>query len=188
MLITSNNNLTQKINHRLLLANKHYYGLKKQLGSHYLSLQTKCKLYKTLLRPIILYGSESRALMKTEENKLKISERKILRKIYGPISENGNWRSRYNYELYQPYEDSEIIKVIKAGRLRWLGHLYRANETDPCRKVTVTKTEGRREKGRPPIRWLDSVEQDLRLLGIQGWRNKARVKPMEKHSWGGQGL
>jgi hypothetical protein len=47
-----NNNLTQEINHRLLLAKKCYYGLKKQLGSHYLSLQTKCKLYKTLLRPI----------------------------------------------------------------------------------------------------------------------------------------
>jgi hypothetical protein len=35
---------------------------------------TKCKLYKTLLRPIILYGSESWALMKTEENKLKVFE------------------------------------------------------------------------------------------------------------------
>jgi hypothetical protein len=60
------------------------------------------------LRPIILYGSESWALMKTEENKLKIFERKILRKIYGLISENGNWRSRYNHKLYQLYEESEI--------------------------------------------------------------------------------
>jgi hypothetical protein len=98
------------------------------------------------LRPIILYGSESWALVKTEGNKLKLFERKIPRKTYGPINENGNWRSRYNHELYRLYEDSEIIKVIKAGRLRWLGHLYRANETDPCRKVTFTKIEGRRKK------------------------------------------
>jgi hypothetical protein len=41
---------------------------------------------------------------------------------------------------------SEIIKAIKAGRLRWLRHLYRSNETDPCRKVTFTKKEGRRKK------------------------------------------
>jgi hypothetical protein len=47
-LITANNNLTQEINHRLLLAKKCYYELKKQLGPHYLSLQTKCKRYKTL--------------------------------------------------------------------------------------------------------------------------------------------
>jgi hypothetical protein len=39
-----------------------------------------------------------------------------------------------------------VIKVIQAGRLRWLGHLYRANETDPCRKATFTKIEGRRKK------------------------------------------
>jgi hypothetical protein len=44
------------------------------------------------LKPIILYGSEGWALTKTEENKLKIFERKI----YGPINENGNWHSRYN--------------------------------------------------------------------------------------------
>jgi hypothetical protein len=63
-----------------------------------------------------------------------------------------------------------------AGRLRWLGHLYRANETDPYRKVIFTKIEGRRKKGRSPIRWLDSVEQDLRVLGIQGWRSKAQER------------
>jgi hypothetical protein len=74
-------------------------------------------LYKTLLRPVIVNGIESWALMKTEENKLKIFERKI----YGPINEDCNWRSRYNHELYQLYGDSEIIKVIDAGRLRWLG-------------------------------------------------------------------
>jgi hypothetical protein len=72
--------------------------------SHHLSLQIKCnKLYKTHLRPVILYGSESLALTKTEENKLKIFERKI----YGPISENGNWRSRYKHELYQ------LLKIVK---------------------------------------------------------------------------
>jgi hypothetical protein len=121
------------------------------------------------------YGSESWALTKTDENKLKIFERKI----YVTISENGNWCSRYNRELYQLYEDGQRIKVIKAGRLRWLGHLYRANETDPCRKVTFTKIQGRRKKGRPPIRWLDSGEKDLRVLGIQGWRNKAQ----ERNQW-----
>jgi hypothetical protein len=72
-----------------------------------------------------------------------------------------------------------VIKVIKAGRLRWLGHLYRANKTDPCRKATFTKIEGRRKKRIPTIRWLDSVEQDLRVLGIQGWRNKAQ----ERSQW-----
>jgi hypothetical protein len=45
--------------------------------------------------------------MKTEENKLKIFGKKILRKVYGAISENGNWRSRYNHE---PYQLQKIVK------------------------------------------------------------------------------
>jgi hypothetical protein len=72
-----------------------------------------------------------------------------------------------------------MIEAIKAGRLRWLEHLCRAKETDPSRKVTFTKIEGRRRKGRPPIRWLDSAEQGLRVLGIQGWRSKAQ----ERSQW-----
>jgi hypothetical protein len=55
------------------------------------------------LRPVIFYGSETWILTKTEENKLKIFERKI----YGQISENGNWRSRYNHELIQ------LLKIVK---------------------------------------------------------------------------
>jgi hypothetical protein len=46
-------------------------------------------------------------------------------------------------------------------------------------RVTLSKIEGRRKKGRPPIRWLASVEQDLRILGKQGWRNKTQ----ERRQW-----
>jgi hypothetical protein len=75
----------------------------------------------TLFKFNPLKPKRSWALTKTEGNKLKIFEREILRKIYGPINENGSWRSRDNHELYQLYEYSEIMKVIKTGRLRWLG-------------------------------------------------------------------
>jgi hypothetical protein len=48
-LVTSDNNLTVEINHRLLTANSCYHGMKKQLRSHFLNKKTKIKLYKTLL-------------------------------------------------------------------------------------------------------------------------------------------
>jgi hypothetical protein len=38
----------------------------------------------TLIRPIILYGSETWALRKTEEVRLDTFERKVLRRIYKP--------------------------------------------------------------------------------------------------------
>jgi len=43
--------------------------------------------------------------------------------IYGVIYDNGTWRTMYSNELYTVYDELDIVKVIKTGRLRWLGHL-----------------------------------------------------------------
>jgi hypothetical protein len=79
----------------------------------------------------------------------------------GPTREKEGWRIKYNNELYDLNKNPEIVKTVKLGRLRWLGHLIRANEISPCRKLTFSKPEGTRRAGRPSLRWLDSVEKDL---------------------------
>jgi len=33
------------------------------------------------------------------------------------------WRTSYSNELYTFYHEPYIVKVIRTGRLRWLGHL-----------------------------------------------------------------
>jgi hypothetical protein len=71
------------------MANKSYYGLKKQLQSHFLSRKTKCKLYKSLIRPDLTYGSESWTLNKGNIGKLMTFEKKVLRKIYGAVNDRG---------------------------------------------------------------------------------------------------
>ena len=43
---------------------------------------------------------------------------------YGPIKKNGLQRTRYSIELYMLYDKLDIVKVIKIGRLKWLGQLY----------------------------------------------------------------
>ena len=48
-MITVGNKINVEINKRLMLANRGYFGLKKQLSSRYLTLQTKTKMYKTIL-------------------------------------------------------------------------------------------------------------------------------------------
>jgi hypothetical protein len=45
-------------------------------------------------------------------------------------------------EIYTPYDELDIVKMLKIVRLRWLGHLFRMQELDPCRKRTVLKPEG----------------------------------------------
>jgi hypothetical protein len=54
------------------------------------------------------YGSKSCTLTKADEEKLRIFERRILRKIYGPTCENGAWRIKFSDELYSLYKDPDI--------------------------------------------------------------------------------
>jgi hypothetical protein len=71
------------------MAHSTSYGLKKQLSSQYLGRETKCALYKMLIRPILTSGSGNWSLKWEDENILLIFERRILRRNIGPIKENG---------------------------------------------------------------------------------------------------
>ena len=62
--------------------------------------------------------------------------------------------------------------VIKIRKLEWLGHVIRMNQTRPVKKIFEGKLEGRRRRGRPRLRWINDVEDDLRKLGVKRWRTK----------------
>jgi hypothetical protein len=97
----------------------------------------------------------------------------VLRKIYGPVYDNGIWRIRTNKELMALYQELGIVAEIKKARLRWLGHVERMSEDRVIKKLYMSKSEGRRSVGSPKMRWLDGVEEDLRMMRISGWRGKA---------------
>jgi hypothetical protein len=86
-------------------------------------------LHKTLIRPVLLYGCETWAINIYNEEKIAIIKRKVLTKIYGQTCDNGRWRIRYNNELYQHFGEPDIIREIKARRVKLLGHLSRTNIT-----------------------------------------------------------
>jgi hypothetical protein len=45
---------------------------------------------------------------------------------------------------------------------------------DPWRKLTLLEPEGSRRIGKPKLRWLDSVEEDLKKMGVRNWRCKSQ--------------
>jgi hypothetical protein len=117
------------------------------LKSIYLKIETKGKLCSTMPKPVLTYGSESWILTNGDEQKLRTFERNVLRKIYGPIRDEELWRIKYSHQLYDLYNAPEVVETVKLGRLRWLGHLTRANETSPLRKHNFPspKAQGRLE-------------------------------------------
>ena len=77
-------------------------------------------------------------------------------------------------------KDGCIIYIyIKINRLKWAGHVIRMEEHSPTRRVLVAVVEGRRQRGRPKLRWENGVMEDARKLGERNWRNAAR----NRDSW-----
>jgi hypothetical protein len=76
-------------------------------------------------------------------------KRKILRKMYGPTKENGQWRIKTNEELRTKYKSQDTVTIIKIQRLEWLVHVSGMNETGSVKKIFEGKLEGRRGRGRP---------------------------------------
>jgi hypothetical protein len=103
----------------------------------------KIRTYRTIIRPIILYGSETWTITGKIASTLMTWKRKILRKIHGPKSKQG------------------------------LGHVIRMEDNHLSKMVFNAKPESRRGVGRPRLRWLDDVEADIKALDVKRWRIKA---------------
>ena len=131
--------------------------------------------------PVLMYGAETWVLSKADESRLGVFERKILRRIYGPICEEATWRSRYNEELYCLYDETDLVTTIKITRLRWAGQIVQMQDNMPCKKITLDKLEGSRRAGRPNLRWMDGVMRDAERLGVRNWRTKARDRDGWRH-------
>jgi len=65
----------------------------------------------------VTYGCAAWTLTNRDEQHLRIFERRILRKIFGPVqNEDGPWRIRMTYELNELIEDADIVRFIKSRR------------------------------------------------------------------------
>ena len=112
-------------------------------------------IYRTIILTIVLYGCETWSLTLRGERKLRVFENMVLRRIFGPRSEEvtGEWRRLHNEELNDLYSSPSIVRAIKSRGMRWAGHLARMGEERWVYRVLVGKPEGRRSLGRPRRRW-----------------------------------
>jgi hypothetical protein len=72
------------------------------------------------------------------------------------------------------FNASDIISTIKSKRIEWLGHIQRMTRERGVKRIFEDKPGGRRRAGRPRLRWVDGVENDLRTMGVKRWRNVAK--------------
>ena len=100
-------------------------------------------MYKTLVRPVVTYACETWVLKENVKTKLRVFERKVVRRIYGPTKEkDGTWRIKSNEELNRLAGNKNIINYIKAQRFAWFVHVHRMSDNSMVKKSirVVTRT------------------------------------------------
>jgi hypothetical protein len=144
MTLTNQNDIHDEIKSRLSSRNACYYSVQNLLSSHLISKNLKFKMYKTVTLPVVLYGCKTWSFTLREEHRVRIFENRVLR-IYGPKrEEDGSWRKFHNDELHSLYSSLNIVRVVKARKLRWSGHVACMGKGRGVYGVLVGRSEGKR--------------------------------------------
>ena len=144
--VTNTKDIREEIKRRINMGNACYYSLEKILSPHMLSKKLKVNTYKTIILPVVLDGCETWFLTLREEHRLRVSENKVLRKIFwGKRDEiTGEWKKLHNAELHALYSWLNIIRNLKSRQLRWAGHVARMEQFRNAYRVLMGKPESKR--------------------------------------------
>ena len=142
--LRNQNSIQEEIKSKLKYGNHSYHSVQNLLSSNFLSKYIRIKINRTVILNVILYGCETLSLTLRERSGLRVFENRMLRRIFRPKRDavTGEWRKLHNEELTDLYASSNIIRVIKSRRMRWVDHVVRTGERKGAYKFLVGKSEG----------------------------------------------
>ena len=109
---------------------------------------------------------------------LRVFKKRVLRRIFGPKSEEviGEWRKLHNEEQNDLYSSLNIIWVIKLRRMRRAGYVAYMGVRRGIYRILMEKTEGKRPLGRSRLRWEHNIKMDLQEVGggCEDWMELAQ--------------
>jgi hypothetical protein len=125
--VTYQNLIQEEITRRLNSGNARYRSVQDLLSSRLLSKNVKIRMYKTVILPAVLCGSETLSLILREEHRLRVFENRVLRRIFGPkgAEVTGGWRKLHNEVLCNLFSSPSMIKTTASRGIRWAGYVAR---------------------------------------------------------------
>ena len=179
-LISKGNGGQQDIKARLGKARCAFAKLQNIWKSNQYTTKTKIRLYNSVVKSILLYGSECWRLVKGDMAKIDAFPDRCLRNICRIFWPN----NISNVDLYKKTGCNSAVLDIKRRRLRWLGHVLRMPQ-DSIPNVALRCTPpGKGKRGRPKMTWRQSVLGELKEMGLS-W---VRPSPQQKTEPCGEAL
>ena len=140
-------------------------------------VELKDKVFKTIIRPAITYGSECWAVKKKDESKrVNSAEMRMLRWARG--------KTRLDHIRNEDIRKEAHVKPVEIflenKRLKWFGHCLRREPNHICAKALRLEVCGRRNRGRPRKRWRDNIQGDMKKYQLTEDMAQARKYWMTK--------
>ena len=131
-----------------------------------MSRKTKIRLYKTLVKPVPMYGCETWKMNEGDAKKINVFQNRCLRRIM-----KIKWQDKTsNRELLERANMERLSEEVSRRRWRFIGHILRQQpDNDHVTALTWTP-EGNRKRGRPKTTWWCTVEKERSKAGWQSWR------------------
>ncbi|EYC35602.1 hypothetical protein Y032_1016g3399 [Ancylostoma ceylanicum] len=141
-------------------------------------IRLKSKVYRTVVRPAALYGTECSAATKVTKQVLHTKEMRMLRWSMGVTLKD----KASNEVVRSTFGVAPINDKMRKARLRWFGHVLRREGGSVAK--TALEVKGTRPRGRPKTRWLDCVKSDMAEVQLTtkdaNNRNKCRRDAVQR--------
>ena len=127
-----------------------------------LPLCIKGKIYKVVVRPVLLYGTEALPITKCQEKKADTAKMRMLRWMRGITRKDRVENETVRKELVV----EKVSEKMREKRLRWFGNVWRSEEQGQS-KTVMRLNVGRKSRGRPKRRFMDCIEEDLEIKRLE---------------------
>jgi len=115
LILNEDNNHQIGVQERIKNANKTYWMLQKFFRNKSISKKLKLRLKSTIIDRTVTCASETWILTERDRKQMNIFERKVYRRILGPVYGNDkeNWRILTDKEIYTMVKKPTITETIR---------------------------------------------------------------------------
>jgi hypothetical protein len=175
--LSSTNNLDKEISSRIAKASASFGRLRRRVWNERgLKKVTKCAVYRAVVLSALLYGCESWTLYRRHSKLLEQFHQRCLRSILGI-----KWFHRVsNTEVLSRSDMPSMETLLIKAQLRWVGHVVRMQDSRLPRQLLYSElSNGHRSKGRPKLRYKDTLKKSLHNCKIDciHWEDLTRNRP-----------
>ena len=146
------------ITHKICKYNKTMGIINKIMKPSLVQRHTRIRLYKTLARPVLCYGSEAWTMRTKDIHRITASEMKFMRATAGYT----RWDHRGNENVLQELQLESVVHFINNYQLNWKNNVHRMSVDIIPKAMLHYRPHWKRSLGRSKKRWIENVA--LRLV------------------------